>query len=606
MKNVILYFLLIGCLIWALGCDSGGDKASDSGCCAASGKDTGAAGDTDADGDTDGDADGDTDSDTDADGDSDAGVDGSLPYPIVDTGQTKCYNATVEMPCPAAGAAFGGQDAQHDGHQPSFTLSGDGLTVKDNVTGLTWQHTTDRNGDGTINAADKLTYEEALAWPATLNAAKYGGFDDWRLPTIKEAYSLILFRGTDPNGTDPNGQDPFIDTSVFDFGYGDTAAGERLIDAQYASTTLYVSGDWTGGDQMFGVNFADGRIKGYGLTMPGGLVKTFFVQCVRGNMRYGINDFVDNDDGTITDAATGLMWSKTDSGEGLNWEEALAWVQTKNTESYLGHDDWRLPNVKELQSILDYTRAPDTTSSAAIDPVFDATEITNEDNQTDYPWYWSSTTHAGYTGSPAAGAYVCFGRALGYMLNSWIDIHGAGAQRSDPKGGDFGPYTAQDNGYYNSRAPQGDAIRIDNYVRLVRDCSDATGGDARYPIVDTGQTKCYNATVEMPCPAAGAAFDGQDAQHQGHQPSFTLSNDGLTVKDNVTGLFWQQSPDTNHDGNLNKTDKLNFTQAKAYCDAMRTSTRSTHRARSTSRPPAAATRRCSGSTWPTGASRAMA
>ncbi len=62
-----------------------------------------------------------------------------------------------------------------------------------------------------------------------------------------------------------------------------------------------------------------------------------------------------------------------DSGEGLNWEDALAWVEQNNAEAYLGYSDWRLPDAKELQSIVDYTRSPDTTGSAAIDPVFDVT-----------------------------------------------------------------------------------------------------------------------------------------------------------------------------------------------------------------------------------------
>ena len=78
--------------------------------------------------------------------------------------------------------------------------------------------------------------------------------------------------------------------------------------------------------------------------MPGGSAeKTFFVLCVRGNPSYGKNDFQDNGDGTITDRATGLMWSKADSGQGMNWQDALAWVQKKNAEKFLGHDDWRLP-----------------------------------------------------------------------------------------------------------------------------------------------------------------------------------------------------------------------------------------------------------------------
>ena len=64
-----------------------------------------------------------------------------------------------------------------------------------------------------------------------------------------------------------------------------------MIDSQYASSTLYVGN--TG--KLFGVNFADGRIKGYGLTLNGA-AKTFFVLCVRGNTSYGINRLVDNGD----------------------------------------------------------------------------------------------------------------------------------------------------------------------------------------------------------------------------------------------------------------------------------------------------------------------
>jgi len=218
-----------------------------------------------------------------------------------------------------------------------------------------------------------------------------------------------------------------------------------------------------GGRTLFGVNFADGRIKGYGLSFFGS-DKTFFVIYVRGNTDYGQNDFADNGDGTVTDTASELMWSQDDSGEGFSWEEALAWVEAKNTENYLGYSDWRLPNAKELQSIVDYTRSPDTTGSAAIDPLFNTTSITNEAGADDYPFYWSSTTHANWneTSGGSAGAYVAFGRAMGYMNGSWVDVHGAGAQRSDLKAGNPADYP-------NGHGPQGDAIRIYNYVRLVRD-----------------------------------------------------------------------------------------------------------------------------------------
>ena len=380
--------------------------------------------------------------------------------------------------------------------------------MQDRNTGLTWQRSPDLNGDGTLDRSDKLTLAQAQALPAKLNAARFGGYNDWRLPTIKELYSLILFSGVDPSG--PNAENarltPFIDTQFFQFAYGDTKQGERLIDSQYASSTKYVGKSFQGFAKLFGVNFADGRIKGYDLQMPGGgREKTFFVQCVRGNPDYGTNAFHDNGDGTITDRATGLMWSQSDSGKGMNWEVALAWVQARNAANHLGHTDWRLPDAKELQSIVDYTRSPDTTGSPAIDPLFRCSPITNENGQADYPFYWTSTTHASLLAGGNA-VYIAFGRAAGWPTgmpgrggpgregpppggpggprpdgpgpgldgppgmarpNSgsvqyhYTDVHGAGAQRSDPKTGD-------PRNFPHGRGPQGDVIRIYNFVRLVR------------------------------------------------------------------------------------------------------------------------------------------
>jgi hypothetical protein len=221
-----------------------------------------------------------------------------------------------------------------------------------------------------------------------------------------------------------------------------------------------------GASTVFGVNFADGRIKGYPQQMPLGQ----FVRYVRGRSSYGINDFVNHNDGTITDRATGLMWAKEDSGRGMNWQEALAWVQQKNAGGYLGYHDWRLPNAKELQSIVDYKRSPPTTGSAAISPLFSITGITDEGGKTNYPFYWTSTTHADVNNRGTFGVYVCFGQALGYMrfpgdVNSQLmDVHGAGAQRSDFKAGNPADYP-------QGHGPQGDVVRINNYVRCVRDAT---------------------------------------------------------------------------------------------------------------------------------------
>jgi PKD repeat protein len=70
--------------------------------------------------------------------------------------------------------------------------------------------------------------------------------------------------------------------------------------------------------------------------------------------------------------------------------------------------------------------------------------------------------------------YIAFGRALGYM-ETWpgsgqyelLDVHGAGAQRSDPKSGNASDYPF-------GNGPQGDVVRIDNFVRLVRDASEGS------------------------------------------------------------------------------------------------------------------------------------
>ena len=100
---------------------------------------------------------------------------------------------------------------------------------------------------------------------------------------------------------------------------------------------------------------------------------------------------MDNGDGTITDNATALTWTQADSGEGMDWETALAYAQEMNEANYLGYSDWRLPNVKELQSIVDYDYAPDAQDAAydgpAINPMFSVSEITNEAGDLDYPYY---------------------------------------------------------------------------------------------------------------------------------------------------------------------------------------------------------------------------
>ena len=376
-------------------------------------------------------------------------------YPIVGTGQTRCYDNTKEIHCPIVGQPFYGQNAQHPANPPAYRDNHDG-TVTDLNTQLVW-----------VQARGlKVTWDQAVAGAAT---CRVGGHDDWRMPAIKELYSLINFSG----GFHFRAADsiPCLDAKYFSFAYGDESRGERAIDCQDWSATQYLGTTMNGNPTVFGVNFADGRIKGYPKIRPGpgGQGRTahqLYVRYVRGNPNYGKNDFHDNRDGTILDRATGLVWSKADSGEGMNWQAALAWAQAKNAEKYLSFSDWRLPNAKELQSIVDYTRAPAVTHSPAIDPLFQTTRLSDGE----YPFFWSSTTHL--DGPPdrqgTAAVYVAFGRALGWMrfppgMGDYrlLDVHGAGAQRSAPKAGDPAAYP-------HGRGPQGDVIRINNYVRLVR------------------------------------------------------------------------------------------------------------------------------------------
>jgi len=390
-------------------------------------------------------------------------------YKVVDSRQILCYNNSTVIPTPSPGQSFYGQDANYAGNAPSYTDNTNG-TVTDLISGLMWQKSPDMDGNGIINYNDKMYFDRALAYADSFTLA---GYHDWRLPTIKEQYSLIMFNGAEPNPNATTGAIPFIDTSYFDFAYGDLSAGERIIDAQYATSTIYVSTTMNGNRTMFGVNFADGRIKGY--PADSAIGKKYYVKYVRGDTTYGKNRYVDNGNGTITDSATGLMWMKNDNGAGILWENALTYAEGF---VYAGYTDWRLPNAKELQSIVDYTRSPATTNSPAIDTVFNCTPIINEASQVDYPFYWSSTTFSSLTPTNGTWAvYVCFGRAMGCMpiYGGWIDVHGAGAQRSDPKVGDSSAYPC-------GHGPQGDAVRIHNYVRLIR------GGNVTTDVHQSGST----------------------------------------------------------------------------------------------------------------------
>jgi len=361
------------------------------------------------------------------------------------------YDESSVIATPDVDDALYGQDAARVINSPSYTDNGDG-TVTDNVTGLMWQQ----------DMGDKMTHDEAVLALQSFNLA---GYDDWRMPTIKELYSLILFTG---RVFGESADTYFIDTDYFNQPLGDTDAGEREIDAQTWSSTYYTSLTMASDTTIFGVNFIDGRIKGYPKYLKStGEANAMYFRFVRGNPDYGKNAFYDNGDGTVTDSATNLMWQQADDGVARDWIEAISYCESL---TLAGYDDWHLPTAKELQSIVDYTRSPDATNSAAIDPIFSTTSITDaEGNPGHYPYFWSTSPHKDGVNPYSTAVYVAFGEAKGQMNGVLMDVHGAGAQRSDPKTGDADDYPA----YFG---PQGDVQRVYNHCRCVRLNGELTSG----------------------------------------------------------------------------------------------------------------------------------
>jgi arylsulfatase A-like enzyme len=381
-------------------------------------------------------------------------------YPIVHTGVSSFYDISTEMNEPAPTDILFWQDAGRVQNAPSYTDNNDG-TVTDNVTGLMWQK----------DMGEKISYPEAVE---KANNLSLGGYDDWRIPTIKELYSLILFTGRVMGST---AMTPFIDTNYFIQPFGDVEAGERSIDAQVWSSTHYTGLTMNGDSTIFGVNYIDGRIKGYPKYRPmTNEPNKMYFRMVRGNKEYGHNLYIDNEDGTVTDSASMLMWQKADDGTARDWPSSVQYCE--NLE-LAGYNDWHLPNAKELQSIVDYTRSPQATNSAAIDTVFVVSEIMDPDgNPGHYPYFWATTTHLDGPNPYSSGVYVAFGKALGKMNENLLDVHGAGAQRSDPK-------TGLESDYPRYHGPQGDLQMVYNHCRCVREINHQQTAIARNTLNNT-------------------------------------------------------------------------------------------------------------------------
>ena len=253
-----------------------------------------------------------------------------LPFKLPDTGQTNSYTTTA------------GEDADYVINPLSFKDNGDG-TATDNNTGLIWQKT-----DG-----GEMTYDKAVNYADTLTL---GGYTDWRLPTGQELFSLHLF----------DANNPALNTTIFT----KTLAEYWWSSEKQADNASYIWATNAGG--------------GIGQhpkteTLSAGGTKYYNVRAVRSPITttFTVVHFTDNGDGTIKDNYTGLMWQKNSSTTPMNWEAALAYAKTVTLG---GKSDWRVPNIKELQSLNDVSRVKPSINKTIFPNIISSA------------FYWSSTS----------------------------------------------------------------------------------------------------------------------------------------------------------------------------------------------------------------------
>jgi hypothetical protein len=275
---------------------------------------------------------------------------GRLP----DTGQDTSHTETP------------GEDSDYDINPLSYTKldaagndldfdTTDWVMVRDNVTGLIWEVKTIGDENDMHYNDNRYSWHDIQGeFIRQLKVDIFGGYNDWRLPTVKELFTLVKNGSSDQN--------PEIDTEYF----------PNAMNSVYWSSTSYVSI----ADRAWRVNFYSGKSNTYIKS------STYFVRAVRGTSSIG--NLVDKNDGTVTDTATGLMWQQfevEDEVPRTTWEDALTLCESLN---HAGYSDWRLPNVKELQSIVDHN---------AHDPAIDTTLFPN----TESFGYWSSTSTSTFT-----------------------------------------------------------------------------------------------------------------------------------------------------------------------------------------------------------------
>jgi hypothetical protein len=224
------------------------------------------------------------------------------------------------------------------------------------------------------------------------------------------------------------------------------------------------------------------------------------------------------------------MWLASDACVAMEWKEALSWSEDLD---YAGYTDWHLPDVKELQSLVDY---------AGSYPAIDNTYFTCTELAQDNPNYYFWTSTSAYFSPADPTYYYAWYVAFGFAIGDDGDSHGAGAVRFSPK-------------YEESTAFCEGGDNMTNSVRAVR-IDERYYDAALSKVVTTGQTSSYDGDGKVVEPAVGDAYYGQDALYASPDLSYTDNGDG-TVTDNNTGLIWQIVPSDDH---------MSIDEATEYCE----------------------------------------
>jgi hypothetical protein len=323
------------------------------------------------------------------------------------TGQRVCYDLDSPELCPSAG--FPGQDPESAYGFLSFAVDSSVVgepTIIDQNTGLEW----------TKEVFGPLSWQGALQWcAADLNALAYGGHTDWRLPNVKELASIADYgRDTPAIHYVFELVCPALACGFWSSTTIDDAPGEAWVVAFGSANDI--GGPSTAKSNQHFVRAVRG--------VPLGLPDTGQTACYDAAseqpcsvpgfpgqdaeyagppLGYTIDSDVPSEE-TIHDNVTGLEWTRQawNAPPGMDWQTALTWCAVDlNATGYGGHSDWRLPNVREIHSIVDYGR-----SYSALDPIFGPPVGSN---------YWSSSTcHAIYAGAwvltPGKGVIQAIGK----------------------------------------------------------------------------------------------------------------------------------------------------------------------------------------------------